>query len=728
MPHQGPSPGPDTWPNITSDALYELYHRISIDTVRSTPRETIIRIRKRFDIPNLTTRGGLKEAFGRLAEISTKLRYVFDAAMEYNRKHITRAIVTIWLSMCSDIVLCHRLLQAGIFGRLFAVILSDVDGRARALQLLSVIARYNIDKFATGSLEDIRPLIDILQDWRDSADSDTVEYTLMTLSHAFDVRFYHAIKVRSIPAMALQLLTHTSGAVMELLRRPSPPHDVVVHALPILCHRVRSCSSEEVTHSDQIPLLDFVGSLLRSEDISHRSACIKAFSEDRPQVRACHPHPPYFPAEQWTDRSRLSPDSLRMIEEFGPMRCESERYERAAVAFMEAFEGFLHGDQDLCALGRNLANIIIGGRYSDVLDKDKLPDFESDELSEFPYKTWTDCLLAAATALREAGDLGDLEVADTLDIEYVLWTEAPTWEKIAALCRTVLSRNPGHVYAHIKLSIYAADNEELIRFAKGSLELDGLSPHMLRTVLQALVDVTASQAMSILSSSSPSDRRAQSFAAELFKRTYHYTEVFLSESPPDCLDNIDVLVTQITTTLMLRGPELSDDFSEVQPALEKIKRTARLLVELGYHLQEAKVTAVCDMLIRHSCQGIKTWGDVIGRLNQRDAKRRAALRAPSLSLPAGISAEDEVANGRWKSEHCAVGLDGYLLNPVSCGCDSKPCPSSGLGPAAGLYKCSCCTRRTARLKRCGGCHDAWYCNEICQSKHWERHKPDCRWS
>ncbi|KAI0748702.1 hypothetical protein C8Q80DRAFT_1173197 [Daedaleopsis nitida] len=709
------APPQPTWSSFTAGALQNCYRRICVGTARSTPVRTVTIIRNVLEMPKLTTRRGTREAYHRMPEIAPRLNYVFDLAIGDSRRHIARAILAIWLSMCSDILLCHRLMEADMVDRVLDVVIRDPEGRACALQVLSIVARYDLDTFAMGFPEFIRPLSVLL---RIRNGPDVTESTIVTLAHAFERTFLTTTDMNMVPTNILQWLTDSADVVLDLLHRPSPPHALVVHGFIILIHRFRACSWEEISHPRQAPLLNLIASFVRSENIGLCSLCIPSFFDRHPRG---HPVPPTFPAPEWTDRNcHLSHSSLRIIDDYGPMRCESARYESAAQAFVKAFEEFMYRDRDLCKLGRKMTSIILNGRYTDIMDDDSMPDIELDELG-LPYETWTDCLLAAAEALRNREELDD---ADTLDLEYLHLT-SNSREKLADMCEAVLSRNANHVYALVRLSSCAPKPDKAVSSAKRALEFDVLPPSRRQELRRCLLILMASQAEAILASASPFDRRVQQLSAALLKHSQQYAEVFLSQSPPDNQDVLIVLESQIMTTLVLRGPELSEDFSELQPALQTIKRTAHLLKELGYEIEEHSVTAEWELLLRHSREGMETWGGLIAEMNQREARRRAYLGIPGSDRCTEDMVENVIANGRWRT-HCESGLRDFSHNPVKCGCGGDY-PSSVLpAPGPGLYKCSYCAKRSALVKVCGRCRNAWYCDETCQSTDWEEHRSECR--
>ncbi|KAJ3555145.1 hypothetical protein NM688_g2741 [Phlebia brevispora] len=50
-------------------------------------------------------------------------------------------------------------------------------------------------------------------------------------------------------------------------------------------------------------------------------------------------------------------------------------------------------------------------------------------------------------------------------------------------------------------------------------------------------------------------------------------------------------------------------------------------------------------------------------------------------------------------------------------CVMKPCSRDG---------CDAVEQKVAQFKRCGACHQVWYCSTACQKQDWKKHKPACK--
>lgn len=49
-----------------------------------------------------------------------------------------------------------------------------------------------------------------------------------------------------------------------------------------------------------------------------------------------------------------------------------------------------------------------------------------------------------------------------------------------------------------------------------------------------------------------------------------------------------------------------------------------------------------------------------------------------------------------------------------------------IDPAVRVCAGCCCDKSQAKLLRCAGCRQTWYCSPACQRKDWKTHKPTCK--
>ncbi len=165
-------------------------------------------------------------------------------------------------------------------------------------------------------------------------------------------------------------------------------------------------------------------------------------------------------------------------------------------------------------------------------------------------------------------------------------------------------------------------------------------------------------------------------------------------------------------------------------------------------------------LVHHFSQGYNKWAALVERFDELDERHRAFKRDPPPDATpdaghsvAGVDSDrgGEDAFARWWEPHNETTLASLLRGPLRCTClssEDQCCVQLGPGLAM-LYACSWCSCRTAMVRKCSRCQDAWYvvrtsevsstttsliairnacyryCNAECQRADWPRHRNSC---
>ena len=180
-----------------------------------------------------------------------------------------------------------------------------------------------------------------------------------------------------------------------------------------------------------------------------------------------------------------------------------------------------------------------------------------------PYRSWEDCMRAAAECLRGRGDPKYLDMADVLDLETAVSGGTGDRAGAVAMAREVLKRNPSHAYAHMIICIHTGVNTGL-DVGQNGLKLPGATPFIRRSILKCLTQVYTITALDLLLRAPPADTHLRRTGAETLTMAREYAEMFIAEAPPDCTDLVDVLDAYILHTFILRGSELSENLSELK--------------------------------------------------------------------------------------------------------------------------------------------------------------------
>ena len=425
------------------------------------------------------------------------------------------------------------------------------------LHLLSLLSRHGESSARREVVREGKPILDAIKDHL-GRDSDIVEFGVATLAHALE-----SVLDRDFPTNLFEklrmylLLTVTVNVCLD----PTVSHTVALHAIPIIMHGIRACPWQLVK-KNVTPALVFVAALSRSDNISLRCAALFIYSGlyDLPPVSNRVPICTN-PSLNLTSR-RLPPDLRRAVEDYGIDRCEATLLEKCTKALTQGIQDLIMTG-DLYTFGTTMAEHLLHSRYTRSTG-DIAPHLQRSRSS---YRSWEDCMRAAAGCLRARRDPRHLDMADVLDLETAVSGGTGDPEDGVVLAREVLKRNPRHAFAHMILCIHTNDPVEAVQTAQRGLDLSDLTPFIRRSILRCLMHTHASAAWNILLGASPADERLRIAGAAGVKIALQYAEAFIAEAPPDCSHLSQVLDEYIVHTFVLAGSGLSENLSELEVSL-----------------------------------------------------------------------------------------------------------------------------------------------------------------
>ncbi|KAI0748751.1 hypothetical protein C8Q80DRAFT_756778 [Daedaleopsis nitida] len=679
--------------NPRQDHSSDLYSQIYVTTHGEPLSYAIHLVRDYVGIPRVTARSGLRELHDKISAVSTKLDELYLAAYTVQDWHTLTTIVTLWLYICPDPILCRKLVQRGVTSKALQLLGTaqavDPCTRRRTLHLVSMLSRYEDEPGVKMSLRKGNLALKTFR--RFPSDPRMRDFAIATVAHSVDV------EIRDY-----DLATGWPETITSALADPFAAHDELRHAIPILIYFAHGRSSHEM---EKLPgITAFFAALSRSYDITLRCLSmwtlvgIPSLFDNMPTSFVLTPE-------------RLPPHLRRTLEEYGMDRCDSILMER----FMRKLSPILRDlvkYHDLYKFGTVMAEHLVLSQY--VCRYKYLPKFPVKGL---PYETWKHALPAAAKVLRERGDAAHLDMADILDLEFMISCSTDPNEKLS-LARAVIARNPRHGFARMVFCLEAQDREEAIRVAEEGLELcRDASPYIRRQLLRHLAQDNTQKGWFLLLGASLSDVERRSAGASCLEAVARYAGMFISEAPPDAEYLVHVLDLYLVNMLILRGSALSENLSELQPYLDR-REAAQNILSYTYNNERAepRMTQAHTMIRREYSNGIKRYADVISRLDSLQAD----TAQPTSSLTRDIHA---ICWTNWWSSP-KPSLTSIVRGEVICRCRSNGCRRTDPGPR--MYHCSKCAQASAMVRRCSGCHNAWYCDTKCQRAHWEEHKKKCR--
>ena len=361
-------------------------------------------------------------------------------------------------------------------------------------------------------------------------------------------------------------VTEVVSAVLEIFKHPAPLADDVLQLalIPLL----RSCIATCREQCKDLPgVMPFLRSLTRSTNVTARSIgvamllriarldCESEANTSSLTVSVCLP-----PADNLEEAlTELPPDLLDAMRAHGLEKCEAVvkvRCNTAVKAAMRAFEV----DHDIHALGARLAIVAQEGEL--VCDPEAFIKSE-----DVPFKGWVDAMHYCARVLRNEGGVGDLDLADVLELKYLLTVRKG--KEALALAERAVARNPDIAFAHYAITLQTESLLYGLQAAKKGLKCKQLTPYLRRRMLWCAVEHAGEEGIRLLCTRQlepDKDRKAQALA--YLESAAEDAKTFIETSAPDARQMVYVIDWYMVVMVVLRGPELDaslQDFAAVRP-------------------------------------------------------------------------------------------------------------------------------------------------------------------
>ncbi|RPD71425.1 hypothetical protein L226DRAFT_615457 [Lentinus tigrinus ALCF2SS1-7] len=674
------------------------------------PYEAASQVYRSLRIPSPRRRKGLRRIHTRLTMISTSLSRLFDFAYPRKEWQFCGVVAVIWGDMCGDAVLCRGLLERGLLLR--ALRLVDVDGSFTLLPLLSLLARHGDEAVKTAVLAG---LIRIFTNWK--APWPTFKYS----EEHILVILRHCLNFTTRPELPAGLsVSAVADLALTTLEDPEVSYEAIIHAIPILIACATAFPRED---TETLPrILDFLAVLLHSDDLPLRSACVWVFyslcgATEQPSISR-HRHQPR--SLQYLHFPELASRNV-------PPGSERESI-RIHTATLRNLLKKLCENQDLYAFGIGMATLLSSGPF--IHSTDDFSDFERSTLQVSTPDTWDSLLSNAAEALRSRTDPDSLNMADVLTLEH-LARVGPS-EAAAAHAREVLRRELQHSYAYAILSEHSKDLEEALQASTKGLQLAGLTVYLRRRLEVSAIELSFAKAQTLLLQAGPMHLKMRQAGLESLNVMGEHIRAFVPTVPEDLRDLLPIMDLNIIYYLIQSGNTYSLRFKKLKLLRDRIDRSARIMARPGFESAERPMKAAHETLTRHFSQGFKKWAAVVKRFDALDECYRPPIddnvgplnpnAEPLLDL--GADKQSDVSSRWWEPDNEPT-LASLLHGPLRCSCDR--CGSMQPNPGLPiLFACSWCSCRTAIVRKCSRCHDAWYCDTQCQRAHWPQHRTCCR--
>ncbi|KAI0707998.1 hypothetical protein C8Q76DRAFT_770754 [Earliella scabrosa] len=661
---------------IIPDALYvNLEDSVTWNTI-------ILRLSDALKLPDLSTRHGLRKIHTRFDGIYKRLNATYTAARRDGDEKAMGGVVGIMARMCADALLRDRLFEKGILQKIMPLLELD-STRHLALNALGMVTHHGGAKAREEIARLNKTLIKLVQDHPD--DPHVAELAMITMDHATEAII--AVEQPPSPAVlkevGVRLVLETA---MATLRKPAASRGLLTHSFSLLVSATQHCS----TYCEAIPgVVGLLAAFTRSKNIIIRAQAMGALL--RLPISECEPDAMgTVPLNIMEAARRGPPEHLRdILWNYGPERSELCILVNGTAEYMQAIKTAAQ-DHDMYALGLKLVDLIQRAEYIVLQGGWQNPDGSlMTERDGIPFSLWTDSLPLAAKALRAKGSPSDLDAADIVDLKYFV-IKLRTSEALD-LARKVIKRNPQLAYAYYALSLMGSDPEEGLRAVKKGLKCPNVTPFVRCQMLWRAAYHAGERGLSILQEAIDNNPVARAEGEAFLRSAWEDTKTYISEAPPDTRHLLGMISWYILLTVTIRGLELSEDLTELDPARRKMSsRVSRW----------------------SSCYtpGVQEWGSLVNRYDELD------------------EGEDEHASGSpaQTEDDLAQWLGSVVIDDADEYGKESGGPPGGASSHYELFRCSWCGNPSAALRKCGGCGETKYCDGACQKLHWAEHKTDCK--
>ncbi|KAH9941110.1 uncharacterized protein BXZ73DRAFT_42148 [Epithele typhae] len=671
----------------------------------ATWQATVEMLCRHFELPDLTTRHGLKKVHAHFDRLYSRLDSAFVTAEKRGIERAMGGIVGIWSKMCADAILRDKLFQKGLLSRIMPILNID-STRLMGLNALALVTHHGGVHARTEIAKKNLQLIQLMRAHPD--DAKVMELVTVTISHATgavlaldetpDPRVVKAVNVRDV-----------MQTTMENIRKPIASHYMIDHAISLFINSTQHCPKECAAAPG---LLNLLVALLRSSNLGVRcqALCgIIRYTASESQFDYQNFDPQRFIA--MFQRGGVPPHLSEILVDYGMERAEITMTIRASVDYQKAMMRAAQ-DRNLLSLGETLAGLIQRTEYSIAEGGFQAEDARGRlEIMDvgLPFKMWTDSLPCCARELRKRGLPGDLDAADVLDLKFFIMRQRV--RDAIDLAERALARNPELTYAYYALSM-GAEHERGLRAVKKGLKCKKVTPFLRMNMLWRAIEHAGDMGTTTLATAREGEGKHTEGVAFLMS-AWEDAKTFTAEAPPDNRHMMGILDWYILLTLAIKGPELSTNLSELAAAQRKINSAAEFMGMLGLAINKTQTRLARMLILKLYSKASEEWGPFVQHFDEMNASGGEALKPLSSS-----QADDDLAAWLENMQLDDDDDDEHGRHP----CTHPKISTSNVA----LYRCSWCSNPSAVLKKCGGCGKTRYCDGVCQKKHWSDHKRDCK--
>ena len=422
-----------------------------------------------------------------------------------------------------------------------------------ALVALTTITHHGGSQVRTEIAKHTQILVRLMRE--NKADAKLLELAIVAISHAVQAVFLVAEKPPDPKLVKLIGLKEMFDVVLESMRYPWISALSVSHAIPLLASPTMHCWDVALKHPD---LLNFLAACLRCEDLGVRCDAMSAFFH-------LHHH------DAKDDTSTLDP--RRVLESYEKGAFRTPRIEDAIVdygfqdtdifntilaarTFQSAMQKAVE-TRNLVDLGRTLARLIVQTEFS-ITDgyyqaiNERTGRMETVDTG-LPFTRWRDALPPCAEALQETGYASDIDMADILQIKYLVMKR--NLVEAIPRAKAAIERSPHIPYFYYPITL-KANMEEGLRYAKKGMQCKETTKFVHFSMMKRAIEFAGNLGINAVVNPQ-SVGGGKELGVAFLTSAMEDAKDFIANAPPDSRRMQEVVDWYMLMTITLKGPELN---------------------------------------------------------------------------------------------------------------------------------------------------------------------------
>ncbi|KAF9653747.1 hypothetical protein BDM02DRAFT_3182742 [Thelephora ganbajun] len=634
---------------------------------------------------NLDTRSGLKKVHVDFPDIYRRLSGLYEANPQSD--NIIGGIVGIFAQMYDGVYLNLSVDGTKAYLRTRLVqfpLLEKKHTRHMALVALATITHNGGSKVRTEIAKHTPILTRLMREKK--YDAKLLELAIITISHAIQAVLLDPGKPPDPKLLKLIGLKDTLDVVLESIRYPWISALAVTHAVPLLGSPTLHCWDVALKHAD---VLNFLAACLRCEDLSVRCDAMSAFFN-------LHHH------DAKDDATTLDP--RRVIESYEKGAFKKNRIEDAIVDYgfqdTDTFNTVLAAGtfqsamqkavetRNLVDLGRTLARLvtqtefsIADGYYQTINERTGKMEAANTGL---PFTRWRDALPHCVEALQETGYASDTDMADILQIKYLIMMRK--LDEAILRAKAATERSPQTPYFYYPMTL-KANMEEGLRYAKKGMKCRTTTKFVHFRMMKRAIEFAGD--LGINAVVTQPEGGGKELGVAFLTSAMEDAKDFIANAPPDSRHMQEVVDWYMLMTITLKGPELHMSLVDFQPVLDKRDLAVEFLRITGVPPQESQAVLALRSLLQHMNVGNLEWGPPMMKINQLLANEWD-YKHKNNPVPENVER---------RMDELTAWLEKLDIDPA----ESKQthCVNPKVNPnRVVLYRCTHCGTPSAVLRRC----------------------------